>query len=93
MAVAVERRRFDVQKDARLHVCLTDGESLYEVVAVRGMPAREGGRPDEHAALRLLDVSLPLPADRFEELETAPWVPLAEVEPLDVVEQTGHHSG
>ena len=88
--VAVARRRFDPERDAHRFVYLTDGEVLLECVAVRGVPSGEGGpRP----AMKLLDVARPLPADRFEELDSASWVPIEEVEPLDVVVPMRNPSG
>lgn len=79
---AVARRPFDPERDAHRFVYLTDGELLFEVVAVRGFPRADSG---PKPALRLLDVARPIPKDRFEELDSASWVPIEEVAPLDVV--------
>lgn len=89
-AVAVRRRPFDEARDAHRFVYLTDGELLLEVVAVRGLPREDSG---PKPALRLLDVRKPIPKDRFEELDSAAWVPIEEVAPLDVVVPIVQDSG
>lgn len=81
--VAVARRRFDASRDARRFVMLTDGRRLLEVIAVRGFVSE--GRPEGHAAVKVLDVVADVPAGRGDELEAAEWLPLAEVELLEVV--------
>lgn len=76
-------RSFDVSRDAKRFVKLTDGESLYEVMGTRGiLGTRETGAP----ALRLLDCRLDLPKDPFEAIDAAEWVPVEDVGGLRVVE-------
>jgi hypothetical protein len=88
--VAVRRRHFDPRRDARRFVYLLDEDSgfLYEVVGVRGMP--EGQNPSANAAVKLLDVADDLPADPFDALDAAGWVPIEEATALAVVERSRH---
>lgn len=89
MTTAVERRRFDVERDARRGVYLADGERLYEVVGTRGFDPKGERPPEARAALKLLDCRPDLPMDPFVELEMAAWVPVAEVAVLAIVEPAG----
>lgn len=82
---AVRRRQFDVWRDARRFVKLTDGETLFECVGTRGI--RVGERAVEgDAALKLLDAGRDWPDDPFEALDRAEWMPLDEAAELEVVE-------
>lgn len=77
-------RAFDIDRDARRFVFFTDGRRMLESVAVRGFVGN--GRPDAHAALKLLDCAEDLPVDRGEELLGGRWYSLTELRTLAVIE-------
>lgn len=84
MATATRRRPFDPEKDAVRWAKLTDGETLFEVVDLRGF--REGRPPAPGAELKLLDAGAELPTDPFEALDRAEWYPLVALKSLFRVE-------
>lgn len=93
MTAAVQRRPFDAVRDARRFVFLLDEPRgrLWEVIGVRGVPARAAPddrrpAPAPNAALKLLDVGRDLPTDPFEALDCGEWVTLQEAERLVVVQ-------
>jgi hypothetical protein len=87
VSTQVVRRLFDASRDARRHVILHEPGTgkLFEVVGVRGLPG--GDRlPEPRAALALIDAGHDLPDNPFEELAVAPWVDLARVSQMVVIE-------
>lgn len=90
MTATGTRRGFEADRDARRFVFLLDEETgiLWEVIGVRGMA--DPANPAEGAAIKLLDVSDDLPADPFEALDRASWIPLAAARILVVVGATRH---
>lgn len=87
MTVAVERRLFDVERDARLYVALLSGDVLFEAVAVRGF----GHAAPQVGSLKLLPVSVPWPDDAMAAAEhpRAQWRSVGELARMRVVERAG----
>lgn len=76
-------RRFDVRKDARRFVKLTDGERLFEAIDTRGI--EEGKPPAKGAALCLIDCAAELPEDPFDAFASGEWLTLDRCAELEVV--------